>query len=32
VVAFGWERVRFKSEQEREDMRRAFTACGVEFA
>jgi hypothetical protein len=32
VIAFGWERVRFKSEQEREDMRRAFSACGVEFA
>ncbi|ODS98562.1 MAG: hypothetical protein ABS56_05125 [Lautropia sp. SCN 69-89] len=32
VVAFGWQRVRFKSQQEREDMRRAFTACGVEFA
>lgn len=32
VVAFGWQRVRFKSPQEQEDMRRAFTACGVEFA
>ncbi len=32
VVAFGWQRVRFRSQQEREDMRRAFTACGVEFA
>ena len=32
VVAFGWEHVRFKSEQERDDMRRAFSACGVEFA
>lgn len=32
VIAFGWEAVRFRSEQEREDMRRAFLACGVEFA
>ncbi|MBX3592474.1 MAG: hypothetical protein KF755_16380 [Burkholderiaceae bacterium] len=32
VVAFGWERLRFKSEQERDDMRGAFLACGVEFA
>jgi hypothetical protein len=29
VVAFGWNRVRFKSEAEREDMRRAFVQCGV---
>jgi hypothetical protein len=32
VVAFGWESLRFKSEREREDMRRAFDGCGVEFA
>jgi len=32
VIAFGWERVRFRSEREREDMRRAFAGCGVEFA
>lgn len=32
VVAFGWQCVRFRSQQEREDMRRAFAACGVEFA
>jgi hypothetical protein len=29
VVAFGWDRVRFKSDAEREDMRRAFQVCGV---
>ncbi|MCL4182964.1 MAG: hypothetical protein KJ011_05895 [Burkholderiaceae bacterium] len=32
VIAFGWESLRFKSEREREDMRRAFASCGVEFA
>jgi hypothetical protein len=31
VVAFGWDRVRFKSVEEQEDMRKAFAACGVEF-
>jgi hypothetical protein len=29
VVAFGWDRVQFKSRAEREDMRRAFLQCGV---
>jgi Alpha-2,8-polysialyltransferase (POLYST) len=29
VLAFGWDRVRFKSDAERRDMRRAFDACGV---
>jgi hypothetical protein len=29
VVAFGWDRVRFKSDAEREDMRNAFLQCGV---
>jgi hypothetical protein len=29
VVAFGWDRVRFKSDAERDDMRRAFQQCGV---
>jgi hypothetical protein len=29
VVAFGWDRVQFKSQAEREDMRRAFLQCGV---
>lgn len=32
VVAFGWERVRFKSDEERNDMKNAFASCGVEFA
>jgi hypothetical protein len=32
VVAFGWDRIRFKSEAERADMRKAFTQCGVNFA
>jgi hypothetical protein len=31
VVAFGWDRVRFKSAEEREDMRKTFAACGVTF-
>lgn len=31
VIAFGWNRVRFKSKKEQEDMRKAFAACGVEF-
>jgi hypothetical protein len=29
VAAFGWDRVKFKSAAEREDMRRAFEQCGV---
>lgn len=29
VCAFGWDRVRFKSNEEREDMKNAFSACGV---
>jgi hypothetical protein len=29
VVAFGWDRVRFKSKAEREDMQSAFLQCGV---
>lgn len=32
VVAFGWDRINFKSKQEQEDMRKAFDACGVRFA
>ncbi|HEX2531790.1 MAG TPA: polysialyltransferase family glycosyltransferase [Burkholderiaceae bacterium] len=32
VLAFGWNRVRFKSQEEKEDMRKAFSACGVELA
>ena len=32
VLAFGWDKVRFKSQAEQEDMRKAFSACGVEFA
>ncbi len=31
VIAFGWDRVRFKSEQEEESMRAAFATCGVEM-
>ncbi len=31
VLAFGWDRVRFKSESERRDMQRTFAECGVEF-
>ena len=29
VVAFGWDRVRFKSDEERRDMQTAFDRCGV---
>jgi len=29
VLAFGWDRVRFKSEAERRDMQRTFRECGV---
>lgn len=29
VVAFGWDRVRFKSEAERSDMGKVFLTCGV---
>lgn len=32
VVAFGWDRVRFKSNAERADMERAFLSSGVRFA
>lgn len=32
VVAFGWDKVRFKSKQEQKDMRKAFSASGVEFS
>lgn len=31
VVAFGWDRVKFKSNEEQDDMKKAFSACGVEF-
>lgn len=31
VVAFGWDRVKFKSDAERADMRKAFSDCGVEL-
>jgi len=31
VRAFGWDRVQFKSREEKEDMRKAFVACGVSF-
>jgi hypothetical protein len=31
VMAFGWDRVRFKSDAERTDMRKAFADCGVEL-
>lgn len=31
VRAFGWDRVIFKSKEERDDMKKAFAACGVEF-
>jgi hypothetical protein len=31
VAAFGWDRVKFKSADEQNDMRNAFAACGVEF-
>jgi hypothetical protein len=32
VAAFGWDNVKFKSDDERSDMRKAFAQCGVEFA
>lgn len=32
VAAFGWDNVKFKSDDERRDMRKAFAQCGVEFA
>jgi hypothetical protein len=32
VLAFGWDKVSFKSKQEQEDMKKAFADCGVEFA
>lgn len=32
VVAFGWDRIRFKSDAERADMRSAFAQCGVRFS
>lgn len=32
VMAFGWSRIRFKSEAERQDMTRTFSACGVTLA
>ena len=31
VAAFGWDRVRFKSPAEREDMRRVFSSVGIEL-
>jgi len=31
VVAFGWDRIRFKSQEEKDDMTQAFTSCGVTF-
>jgi hypothetical protein len=31
VIGFGWDRVQFKSDAERADMQRAFSACGVEL-
>ena len=31
VRAFGWDKVIFKTNEEREDMKKAFMACGVEF-
>lgn len=32
VVAFGWDRVKFKSTEERDDMKKAFEFCGVRLA
>lgn len=29
VCAFGWDQIRFKSNEEREDMKKTFAACGV---
>lgn len=31
VVAFGWDRVKFKSEEEKKDMKNAFEACGIDM-
>lgn len=31
VLAFGWDRVRFKSEAERNEMKKTFLMCGVGF-
>jgi len=31
VVAFGWEQVNFKSNEEQDAMRKAFSACGMRF-
>ena len=31
AIAFGWDLVRFRSEEERRAMQAAFEACGVEF-
>lgn len=31
VIAFGWERIRFKSDAERNDMKKTFLTCGVEL-
>lgn len=31
VIAFGWDKVRFRSVKEQEDMRNAFVESGVEF-
>jgi hypothetical protein len=31
VIAFGWDRVRFKSKSEERDMRNAFVACGIQL-
>ncbi|GAB3553866.1 hypothetical protein GCM10027343_41220 [Noviherbaspirillum agri] len=32
VLAFGWDKICFKSKQEKEDMQRAFSASGIEYA
>jgi hypothetical protein len=31
IAAFGWDRIAFKSEQERQQMAEAFAACGVDI-
>lgn len=31
VIGFGWERIRFKSPKEKDDMTKTFLACGVEL-
>jgi hypothetical protein len=31
VLAFGWDRIKFKSEEERNDMRTAFATGGIQF-